>query len=80
MTLGGLALAVGVLVDESTVTIENIHHHLEMGKSKAIAIWDACREIAVPKLLILLSILAVFVPSFLCRAFRDPCSFHYPWR
>jgi multidrug efflux pump subunit AcrB len=63
MTLGGLALAVGVLVDESTVTIENIHHHLEMGKSKAIAIWDACREIAVPKLLILLSILAVFVPS-----------------
>jgi multidrug efflux pump subunit AcrB len=63
MTLGGLALAVGVLVDESTVTIENIHHHLELGKSKAIAIWDACREIAIPKLLILFSILAVFVPS-----------------
>ena len=63
MTLGGLALAVGILVDESTVTIENIHHHLEMGKSKARAIWDACREIAVPKLLILLSILAVFVPA-----------------
>jgi len=63
MTLGGLALAVGVLVDESTVTIENIHHHLELGKPKAVAIWDACREIAVPKLLILMSILAVFVPS-----------------
>jgi multidrug efflux pump subunit AcrB len=63
MTLGGLALAVGVLVDESTVTIENIHHHLELGKSKAIAIWDACREIATAKLLILMSILAVFVPS-----------------
>ena len=63
MTLGGLALAVGVLVDESTVTIENIHHHLELGKSKAVAIWDACREIAGAKLLILLSILAVFVPS-----------------
>ena len=63
MTLGGLALAVGVLVDESTVTIENIHHHLELGKPKALAIWEACREIAVPKLLILLSILAVFVPS-----------------
>ncbi|HET7003596.1 MAG TPA: efflux RND transporter permease subunit, partial [Puia sp.] len=63
MTLGGLALAVGVLVDESTVTIENIHHHLELGKSTAVAIWDACREIAIPKLLILMSILAVFVPS-----------------
>jgi multidrug efflux pump subunit AcrB len=63
MTLGGLALAVGILVDESTVTIENIHHHLELGKSKSRAIWDACYEIAVPKLLILLSILAVFVPA-----------------
>ena len=63
MTLGGLSLAVGILVDESTVTIENIHHHLEMGKPTARAIWDACQEIAVPKLLILLSILAVFVPA-----------------
>jgi multidrug efflux pump subunit AcrB len=63
MTLGGLALAVGILVDESTVTIENIHHHLELGKSTSRAIWDACKEIAVPKLLILLSILAVFVPA-----------------
>ncbi len=63
MTLGGLALSIGILVDESTVTIENIHHHLEMGKSRAKAIWDACREIAVPKLLILLSVLAVFVPA-----------------
>ncbi|OQP60074.1 acriflavin resistance protein [Niastella vici] len=63
MTLGGLALAIGILVDESTVTIENIHHHLELGKPRARAIWDACQEIAVPKLLILLSVLAVFVPS-----------------
>ncbi|MGC4038459.1 MAG: efflux RND transporter permease subunit [Chitinophagaceae bacterium] len=63
MTLGGLALAVGILVDESTVTIENIHKHLESGKPKERAIWDACREIAVPKLLILLSILSVFVPA-----------------
>jgi multidrug efflux pump subunit AcrB len=64
MTLGGLALAIGILVDESTVTIENIHHHLSLGKSTARAIRDACQEIATPKLLILLSILSVFVPAF----------------
>jgi multidrug efflux pump subunit AcrB len=63
MTLGGLALSVGILVDEATVTIENIHRHLETGKSKARAIADASREIAPPKLLILLSLLAVFAPS-----------------
>jgi multidrug efflux pump subunit AcrB len=63
MTLGGLALAVGILVDEGTVTIENIHRHQELGKSKSRAILDACREIVWPKLLILLCILAVFVPS-----------------
>lgn len=64
MSLSGLALAIGILVDESTVTIENIHQHLAMGKSKAVAIWDACREIALPKLLILFCILAVFAPAF----------------
>ncbi len=64
MTLSGLALAVGILVDESTVTIENIHQHLDMGKPKALAIWDACKEIAFPKLLILFCILAVFAPAF----------------
>jgi len=63
MTLGGLALAVGILVDEATVTVENIHRYLEMGKPKARAVADACKEIALPKILILLSILAVFVPS-----------------
>jgi multidrug efflux pump subunit AcrB len=64
MTLSGLALAVGILVDESTVTIENIHQHLAMGKPKALAIWEACKEIAFPKLLILFCILAVFAPAF----------------
>jgi multidrug efflux pump subunit AcrB len=63
MTLSGLALAIGILVDESTVTIENIHQHMDMGKPKALAIWDACKEIAFSKLLILFCILAVFAPA-----------------
>lgn len=63
MTLGGMALSVGILVDEATVTIENIHRHQEMGKDRGRAIADASLEIAAPKLLILLSILAVFVPA-----------------
>jgi multidrug efflux pump subunit AcrB len=64
MTLSGLALAIGILVDEATVTIENIHQHLEMGKTKRHAVLDACLEISFAKLLILLCILAVFAPSF----------------
>ncbi|MFI5163921.1 MAG: efflux RND transporter permease subunit [Bacteroidia bacterium] len=64
MTLSGLSLAIGVLVDQATVTIENIHQHLEMGKNKKLAIYDACKEISFPLLLILLCILAVFAPSF----------------
>jgi len=64
MTLSGLALAVGILVDESTVTIGNIHQHLDMGKPKALAVWHACKELAFPKLLILFCILAVFAPAF----------------
>ena len=65
MTLSGLSLAIGVLVDQATVTIENIHQHLEMGKSKMLAIRDACTEISFPLLLILLCILAVFAPAFI---------------
>lgn len=64
MTLSGLALAIGILVDQATVTIENIHQHLEMGKTKRLAIMDACTEISFPLLLILLCILAVFAPAF----------------
>jgi multidrug efflux pump subunit AcrB len=63
MTLGGLALSVGILVDMATVTIENIHQHLEKGESKAKAILHGCREVAGPLLLILLSILSVFTPA-----------------
>lgn len=65
MTLSGLALAIGVLVDQATVTIENIHQHLEMGKPRRQAIYDACKEVALPLLLILLCIIAVFAPSFI---------------
>jgi multidrug efflux pump subunit AcrB len=64
MTLSGLALAIGILVDQATVTIENIHQHLEMGKNKKQAVMDACSEISFPLLLILLCILAVFAPAF----------------
>ncbi len=64
MTLGGLALAVGVLVDEGTVLLENIHVHLARGTSTARAVLEASREVAVPQLLAMLSVLSVFLPSF----------------
>ena len=67
MTLSGLALAIGILVDQATVTIENIHQHLEMGKPKKLAIYDACTEIAFPLFLILMCIIAVFAPSFIMQ-------------
>ncbi|RKF37089.1 acriflavin resistance protein [Sphingobacterium siyangense] len=65
MTLSGLALSIGILVDEATVTIENIHQHMEMRKTKQRAIVDALLEISTPKLLILLCILAVLTPAFI---------------
>lgn len=65
MTLSGLALSIGILVDEATVTIENIHQHMEMGKGKYLAVVDALYEISIPKLLILLCILAVLTPAFI---------------
>jgi multidrug efflux pump subunit AcrB len=64
MTLGGLALAVGILVDEATVAIENIHTHLSRGTALARAVLDASGEVVVPRLLAMLSVVAVFVPSF----------------
>lgn len=65
MTLSGLALSIGILVDQATVTIENIHQHFELGKSKQRAILDALMEISIPLLLILLCILAVLTPAFI---------------
>ncbi len=64
MTLGGLALAVGILVDESTVVMENIHSHLGAGRGRAVAVLEASKEVQIPRLLAMLCILAVFVPSF----------------
>jgi len=64
MTLGGLALAVGILVDDATVTIENINWHLEQGKGVIEAIMDGGNQIIVPALFSLLSICIVFVPMF----------------
>jgi len=64
MTLGGLALAVGVLVDEATVEIENIHTQLVPGVSRARAVLEACRRTVIARLLSMFCVLAVFVPSF----------------
>jgi len=64
MTLGGLALAVGVLVDEATVEIENIHTQMLPGVSRARAVVEACSRTALARLLSMICILAVFVPSF----------------
>lgn len=64
MTLGGLALAVGILVDESTVAVENIHAQLSRGASPSQAALDGTRETALPRLLAMLCVLAVFIPAF----------------
>jgi len=64
MTLGGLALAVGILVDDATVTIENINYHLESGKAVETAIMDGAKQIVVPATVSLLCICIVFVPMF----------------
>src|SRR6201988_4678130 len=64
MTLGGLALAVGILVDEAAVTIENVHTHLAEGSSIARAASEATAETTLPRLVAMLCILAVFIPAF----------------
>ncbi|MEP6836403.1 MAG: efflux RND transporter permease subunit, partial [Bradyrhizobium sp.] len=64
MTLGGLALAVGILVDDATVTIENINYHLEQGKPVERSIMDGANQIVTPAFVSLLCICIVFVPMF----------------
>jgi multidrug efflux pump subunit AcrB len=64
MTLGGLTLSIGILVDESVIAIENIHSHLGRGKPAARAVLEASREVAVARLLAMLCVVSVFAPSF----------------
>ncbi len=64
MTLGGLTLAIGILVDDATVTIENIERHLHLGKDLQAAIYDGASEIALPALVSTLCICIVFLPMF----------------
>src|SRR5258707_11801629 len=64
MTLGGLALAVGILVDDATVAIENINRHLAMGKETVQAILDGAQEISVPAFVSTLCICIVFIAMF----------------
>jgi CzcA family heavy metal efflux pump len=64
MTLGGLALAVGILVDDGTVTIENVNYHLEQGKEIEPAILDGAQQIVIPAFVTLLCLCIVFVPMF----------------
>ena len=64
MTLGGLALAVGILVDEATVTVENIHTHLSRREPPGLAAYDATAETVLPRLLAMLCVVAVFIPAF----------------
>jgi multidrug efflux pump subunit AcrB len=64
MTLGGLALAIGILVDEATVAVENIHTHLARGATLARAALDGTQETALPRLLAMLCILSIFIPAF----------------
>jgi multidrug efflux pump subunit AcrB len=73
MTLGGLALAVGILVDDATVEIENIERNLAMGKEMRQAILDGAQQIAVPAFVSTLCICIVFVPMFFLTGVARSC-------
>jgi len=74
MTLGGLALAVGILVDDATVTIENIDRYLDQGLDLHEAILEGASQIAVPAFVSSLCICIVFVPMFLLAGVARSCS------
>ena len=78
MTLGGLSLAVGILVDEATVVIENIHTQMGKNSSIARAVLIGTAETLAPNLLAMLCILAVFLPSFIMEGAAR--GLFVPWR
>ena len=78
MTLGGMALAVGILVDDATVAIENINRYLESGKELEQSILDGSAQIAVPALVSTLAICIVFVPMFFLER-RGASTSSFPW-
>ena len=78
MTLGGLALAVGILVDEATVAIENIHTHLARGREKPSRVLEASGEVQVPRLLAMLSFWRSSFRHFSWLAFLARCSYRCP--
>ena len=80
MTLGGLALAVGILVDDATVEIENINRNLELGKEVEDAILTGASQIAVPAFVSTLAICIVFVPMFFLGGVADICLCRWPRR
>ena len=78
MTLGGLALAIGILVDDATVTIENVNRHLEAGEEIDDAIVKAAQEIIMPATVSLFCIIIVFAPMLLLGGSRAICSGRSP--
>ncbi len=80
MTLGGLALAIGILVAEATVEIENIHTQMEHQPSMSRAVRQGNIETAVPRLLALICILSVFIPSLIMEGRSGLCSSRSRWR
>lgn len=79
MTLGGLSLAVGVLVDEATVAIENIHTHLDRGAPLYAGISAACVEVITPQMLAVMSVISVFLPSSLWKALPRHSLSRFHW-
>ena len=80
MTLGGLALAVGILVDDGTVTIENINYHLELGKRIEPAILDGAQQIVIPAFVTLLCLRSCSFRCFSSAASPATCSARWPRR
>ena len=80
MTLGRFALAIGRLVDDSTVVLENINRHLAEGKEPRAAARDGAEEVALPVLASSITTIIVFFPVMFLFGWRSICSAHWRWR